>query len=104
MPPRRAKRRLPAGLLLAPGASAGANQAGLVAIDEALSASPVAVARMEFPYTKAGRRSPDRPPVLLDSLRDEATAFAMRLGVGTESLMIGGRSMGGRIASMVAAD
>ncbi|MGH9165911.1 MAG: alpha/beta family hydrolase, partial [Acidimicrobiales bacterium] len=52
-----------AALLLAPGAGAGRDQASLVAVEEALVPHGVAVERMDFPYRKAGRRAPDRPPV-----------------------------------------
>jgi len=93
-----------AGLLLAPGAGAGSDQSALVAIDEAVSRSGVAVARMDFPYRLAGRRTPDRPEVLIASVLSNADALAQRLGVGTKRLAVGGRSMGGRIASMAVAE
>ena len=64
----------PAGLLLAPGAGAGASQPQLVAIDEALSAVGWVVARMDFPYRLAGRRAPDRAPVLLAAVRTPPTS------------------------------
>lgn len=86
------------GLLLTPGASATRDQPALVALDEAVSALGVTVERMDFPYTQAGRRAPDRPPVLLDAVR----AGAARLAV--DDLYLGGRSMGGRICSMAVAD
>jgi uncharacterized protein len=86
------------GLLLTPGASATREQPALVALDEAVSALGVTVERMDFPYTQAGRRAPDRPPVLLDAVR----AGAGRLAV--DDLYLGGRSMGGRICSMAVAD
>jgi len=88
------------GVLLAPGAGADRNQAALVAIDEALTATGAVVERMDFPYRRAGRRAPDREPVLLDAVRTEAAALAAR-GL---SLVLGGRSMGGRICSMAVAD
>jgi uncharacterized protein len=87
-----------AGLLLTPGASATREQPALVALDEAVSALGVTVERMDFPYTQAGRRAPDRPPVLLEAVR----AGAARLAV--DDLYLGGRSMGGRICSMAVAD
>ncbi len=92
------------GLLLAPGAGADRNQSALVAIDDAATAAGAVVSRMDFPYRKAGRRAPDREPVLLDSVRAEVEALhrASRLPVGR--IVVGGRSMGGRICSMAAAD
>ena len=67
-----------------------------------LAAHKIRVARFEFPYMAArrkGKRSgaPDREPILLESWR-EAIA---QLGGGSE-VAIGGKSMGGRMASMVA--
>src|SRR5687768_7897706 len=69
----------------------------------ALAASGIRVLRFEFPYMAARRISgrkggaPDRQPVLLDSWR---TAVSAAGDAGT--LIIGGKSMGGRMASMVA--
>lgn len=94
----------PAGLLLAPGAGAGRDQPALVAIDEALRAVGLAVSRMDFPYRVAGRRRPDRPPVLMDAVRRAAAALAETAEVPSARLFLGGRSMGGRICSMVVAD
>ncbi len=88
------------GLLLAPGANADRTQSALVAIDDAVSALGAEVARMDFPYRLAGRRSPDREPVLLDAVRAAAGAMT----VTPERLALGGRSMGGRICSMAVAD
>ena len=94
----------PAGLLLAPGAGADASQPQLVAIDEALSALGWVVARMDFPYRLAGRRAPDRAPVLLAAVRDAAAELIERTGLPPARLVLGGRSMGGRICSMAVAD
>lgn len=89
-------------VLLAPGASAGRDQPALVAIDDALQ--PVPVERIDFPYRKAGRRSPDRAPVLVQAVRDEAAALAERTGLAPDRLVLGGRSMGGRMCSVAVAE
>ena len=94
----------PGGLLLAPGAGAGRDQPALVAIDAALSARGLVVSRMDFPYRIAGRRSPDRPPVLLEAVRQEAKALARLARLPPDRLALGGRSMGGRICSMAVAE
>lgn len=91
-----------AGVVLFPGAGSSAEHSSLRAIEDALA--PLPVARVDFPYRRAGRRAPDRAPVLLQCVRDEVRACAARLGVGTEQLVIGGRSMGGRMCSMAVAD
>lgn len=94
--------RKPAGVVLFPAAGSSADHPSLVAIEEALA--PIPVLRVDFPYRRAGRRAPDRAPVLLACVRDEVRAFAKTLGVPTSRLVIGGRSMGGRMCSMAAAD
>jgi len=67
----------------------------------ALGEAGVHVVRFEFPYMRArrsgGRRGPDRMPVLQDTYR----AVVAQLGDPTR-IAIGGRSMGGRVASMLA--
>lgn len=89
--------------MLAPGASAGSDQPALVAIDRRLSAQKIAVRRVDFPYHLAGRRRPDRPEVLIDTVRQAAEALAAELGVRQQEIALGGRSMGGRICSMAVA-
>jgi uncharacterized protein len=91
------------GALLAPGAGAGSDQAALVAIDHAISALGLAVVRMDFPYRLAGRRRPDPEGVLEEAARDRASELAADIGCATESLVLGGRSMGGRICSQAVA-
>jgi uncharacterized protein len=93
-----------AGLVLAPGASASRDQSGLVAIDEALTALGVRVERIDFPYRLAGRRAPDRPPVLVATVVEAAHSLADDLGVPQERIALGGRSMGGRMCSMAVAE
>ncbi|HMK62917.1 MAG TPA: alpha/beta family hydrolase [Acidimicrobiales bacterium] len=95
--------RRPLGAVLAPGASAGRDQPALVSLDRALSSAGLAVERMDFPYRLAGRRAPDRPSVLVAAVEEAAQKLADRLGTGTARLVLGGRSMGGRMCSMVVA-
>ncbi|MEY2474693.1 MAG: uncharacterized protein QOG87_8, partial [Actinomycetota bacterium] len=91
-------------LLLTPGAGADRNQSALVAIDEAVSADGVVVDRIDFPYRKAGRKAPDRAPVLIASVIEAAEELVARAGVAPAALALGGRSMGGRMCSMAVAD
>lgn len=59
--------------------------------------------RVDFPYRRAGRRAPDRAPVLVRAVRD-AVAEACRQWTCTPAeLVIGGRSMGGRMCSLAVA-
>ena len=94
-------------LVLAHGAGAPMDSAFLEFFAERLSQAGIAVGRFEFPYMAARRqgerRGPDRAPVLLESWR-EVIAAADAEGGSRRALFIGGKSMGGRIASMVADD
>lgn len=82
-------------LLLFPGAGSSATHSSLVAIAQAVA--PMHCVRADFPYRKAGRRAPDRAPVLLQAVLDEAASLE-------GPLVLGGRSMGGRICSLAVAD
>jgi len=93
----------PSALLLAPGAGADRTSPQLVAIADAVQALGWEVDRMDFPYRLAGRRAPDRQPVLLDAVRQAAEDLVRRTGVPPEHLVLGGRSMGGRICSIAVA-
>ena len=89
------------GLLLAHGAGGGADHRTLVALEDGLN---VPVRRMEFLYRREGRRFPDRAPKLVAAVVEEAEAFAANLGTTTGRLVLGGRSMGGRMCSMAVAE
>ena len=65
---------------------------------------PIPVALIDFPYRKAGKSFPDKAPVLVQCVKDEVRTFADSLGVSTTDVVIGGRSMGGRMCSMAVAD
>ena len=95
-----AKRR-PAGLLLTPGAGAGRDHHTLIAVEQAVA--PVPCRRLDFPYRLAGRRAPDRAPVAIAHLVEQAGRFAAELRVDPDRLVLGGRSYGGRMCSMAVA-
>ncbi len=94
----------PKALLLTPGAGADRDQSSLVAIDDALTEKKLVVERMDFPYRLAGRRAPDRPPVLINAVNEGAAALAAKAKCRPSSVALGGRSMGGRICSMAVAE
>jgi predicted alpha/beta-hydrolase family hydrolase len=97
-------------LLLFPGAGTGCDHPSLVAIEQALaqapdrSGGPLPVARVDFPYRRAGRRAPDRAPKLVASVGEEAAALVAASGIEPDALALGGRSMGGRMCSMAVAE
>lgn len=87
--------------VLAHGAGTNMDHAFLVAVAERLAARGVAVVRFNFPYTERGDRAPDRAPVLEACYR--AVLAQVRADLGGDRLVIGGKSMGGRMASHLAA-
>ena len=90
------------GVLLTPGAGSGRDHHTFLALEAALAPRPVA--RVDFPYRRAGRRAPDRQPVLLQCVRDEAAAFARDRDLKPRNIALGGRSMGGRMCSIAVAE
>ena len=88
------------GLVLGHGASSNMNARILVDIADALASRGIAVVRFNFPYAEAGRRVPDPQPRLEACFRAVATSVSEEI----PRLFLGGKSMGGRIASHIAAD
>lgn len=91
----------PVALALAHGAGAPMDSPFMAHIAQGLGARGLRVARFEFPYMAARRadgkkRPPDRAPVLLESWRAAIAALA------GPHLAIGGKSLGGRMASLIA--
>jgi uncharacterized protein len=76
----------------------------LTTLDASLTGAGIAVLRVDFPYRIAGRRAPDRPAVLIETVRNAAVDFADRLGVELSEVGLGGRSMGGRICSIAVSE
>jgi predicted alpha/beta-hydrolase family hydrolase len=93
--------RASAALVLAHGAGAGQMSQFMVQAARGFSARGVTAATFDFPYITAGRKIPDRAPVLERAWRDAIDA--VRAEMRDLPLFIGGKSMGGRIASHVAA-
>lgn len=95
------KRTAPAGLLLWPGAGATRDHRTLVALEESLA--PFPVARCDHAYRLAGRRAPGKPDPDVAGVASAVEAWSGRWGVPASSLVVGGRSYGGRMASMAVA-
>jgi predicted alpha/beta-hydrolase family hydrolase len=86
--------------IYAPGAGSNVHDPFSARACHSLAARGFDAVRFQFPYMEAGKRRPDRPQVLettwravIESVRQDGVRLAM-----------GGRSMGGRIASQVVAD
>lgn len=88
-------------VLLAHGAGSDGRAPAISAVAQRLAAAGVPSLRFDYPYRSAGRRAPDRPPVLEAATRAAARALAERTGLPPERLVLGGRSMGGRYCSLV---
>jgi predicted alpha/beta-hydrolase family hydrolase len=90
-----------AGLVLAHGAGAGQLSSFMVEAARGFATRGVSTATFDFPYITARRKVPDRAPVLEQAWRDAMESARDELGA--IPLFIGGKSMGGRIATNVAA-
>jgi predicted alpha/beta-hydrolase family hydrolase len=89
-------------LVLAHGAGADMHHAFMQAMSERLAERRIASLRFQFPYMEKGRRAPDRGGVLQDTVR--AAIGAAGKHAGDLPLMAGGKSMGGRMTSLAAAE
>lgn len=100
---RRSGAPAPSGLLLTHGAGSDRDHRTLLALEHGLD--PLPTHRMNFPYRRRpGKRPPDRAPVLIASLVEELESWTTELGIDAEAVVLGGRSLGGRICSMAVAD
>lgn len=89
-----------ASFLVGHGAGAGQTSQFMVRAAAELASRGVSTATFDFPYITAGRRVPDKAPVLEAAWREAIDAA--REALPALPLFIGGKSMGGRIASHVA--
>ncbi len=90
----------PLTVALAHGAGAPMDTAFMTFFAEGLAKHGYRVARFEFPYMAArrkagGRRPPDRQPILLETWQSVINS------IDREKLVVGGKSMGGRMATMI---
>ena len=92
-----------AALILGHGAGAGQHSAFMVDFARALSGLGLDLVTFNFLYTEQRRRIPDRAPVLEACYRSVMDAVRANVASARRGLFIGGKSMGGRIASQVAA-
>ena len=93
-------------LILAHGAGAPMDSPFMATFAEELAAAGLCVGRFEFPYmqrrrAEGSKRPPDRAPKLLDAWTEAIDAVRVTMPQGGK-LFIGGKSMGGRMASLIA--
>jgi predicted alpha/beta-hydrolase family hydrolase len=90
-------------LVLAHGAGAGPTHPFMVRYARGLAERGLDVVTFSFPYMETGRKTPDRAPVLEEAFRRAVSEAAARPDMRPTRLLIGGKSMGGRIATHLAA-
>jgi predicted alpha/beta-hydrolase family hydrolase len=90
-------------LVLAPGAGSNQRHPFLTALAAAIASHGIHVVTFDFPYAAAGRRRPDPPAVLREAWRDVLARVRQEAGPGAR-VFAGGKSMGGRVATEVAAE
>ena len=84
-------------IILAHGAGGPMQSSFMAAMARGLAAEGLRVVRFNFPYMAAKRKVPDREPVLLEKWRTVVSEHG-----GGERVVIGGKSLGGRMASLIA--
>jgi predicted alpha/beta-hydrolase family hydrolase len=89
-------------LVFAHGAGAGMRHRFMQDMSACLAAAGIATLRYQFPYMERGGRRPDARPVLLATVR--AAVDAARAAAPDLPLLGGGKSMGGRMTSLAAAE
>lgn len=90
-------------LVLAHGAGAGQSHPFMVRYARGLAERGMQVVTFDFPYMAAKRKSPDKAPVLEDAFRTAIVEAAGQCTARPSRLIIGGKSMGGRMATHLAA-
>lgn len=90
----------PIGVLLAHGAGAGQNHPWIIHVRDRLARRGLFVMSFDYRYTEAGRKAPDRMPMLLAVHRAAADALAGEC----DRVVLAGKSMGGRVGSHLAGD
>ena len=92
-----------AALLLAHGAGAGQHSPFMTTWARALAMLGLDVVTFNFFYTEQRRRLPDRPPLLEACYRAAVAHVVGEVPSARDALFIGGKSMGGRMATHIAA-
>lgn len=88
-------------LVLAHGAGAGQQHPFMTAVARGFARRRIDVVTFDFPYMRAGKKVPDRAPVLENAFAQ--VIDAARQWSGASRFFIGGKSMGGRIATHLGA-
>ncbi len=88
------------GVLLAHGAGVGQDSPWMVHVRDGLAGAGFPVLTFNYPYMEAGKKAPNRPPILLATHSAAAAALSKRV----DRIVLAGKSMGGRMGSHLAAE
>ena len=89
-------------MILGPGAGSHMEQKNVLWLASLLQRAGLSVVRFNFLYRVQGKGMPDRTPILKETYR--AVISSVKGKLNPNLLIIGGHSMGGRVASMIEAD
>jgi predicted alpha/beta-hydrolase family hydrolase len=91
-------------LVFGHGAGAGMRHRFMHEVSACLAAAGIATLRYQFPYMEAGSRRPDARPILLATVRAAVDVARAAAPAPDLPLLAGGKSMGGRMTSLAAAE
>ena len=92
------------GVILAHGAGNDMHNPLLLVLSEGLAEAGWLTLRFNFPYKDKGRKAPDSQQVLVQTWQGVYRFLAHHADFGTDTIVAAGKSMGGRVASQMAAD
>lgn len=90
-------------LIIAHGAGNGMNSPFISYLHERIAEQNILTVKFNFPYMELGRKAPDRAPVLEATWHKIIAAVVEKTHLSQQQIFLSGKSMGGRYASMIAA-
>ncbi|WP_051954436.1 alpha/beta family hydrolase [Methylobacter sp. BBA5.1] len=90
-------------LIIAHGAGNDMHSGFISTLHEGIAEADILTVKFNFPYMEQGRKAPDRPAVLEATWQAVIDAVLERTRLAPDKLVLSGKSMGGRYASMIAA-
>jgi uncharacterized protein len=91
-------------LIIAHGAGSGMNAEFICALHEGIAAQNILTIKFNFPYMEQARKAPDRPALLALTWKAVVKSVLEKINCSRNDIVISGKSMGGRYASMLAAE